>query len=215
MGRLVYVGGGDEETALHAFDSAGFGAEGGDRMLFLGPDAAARLREADARGEKYVLVHVGRPDGEPGGTYERAHHRVEPQELPELARRLRSRDRLLIRLESFGYKNGLPAGAEWVVDCRFLANPYWVEELRPLDGRDAAVRAFVLDQPAALPAVNRLAETLTDLAPHYRAQGRDVVVAAFGCTGGRHRSVAVAEEVADRLRAAGLEVEVVHRGLAG
>ena len=96
---LVYVGGADLETAAQAFDEAGFAVGGGsgDRVITLDHDAAATLRAADERGERYVLVHVGEPDREPGGSYERAHHRVAREELPDLARRLRTRDRLLVR----------------------------------------------------------------------------------------------------------------------
>jgi hypothetical protein len=136
VSRLVFVAGSDLEAAIHAFSGAGFavGEEGGegDRMIPLAGDATAALKAADADGPKYELVHVGPDDGAPEGSYARAHHRVTPGELPALARRLRSRERMLIRCLAFGYKHGLPPGADWVVDARFLDNPYWVEELRPL-----------------------------------------------------------------------------------
>jgi RNase adaptor protein for sRNA GlmZ degradation len=179
----------------------------------LGADADKVLRAADARGSRYVLVHVGPDDGVPGGSYERAHYRVSLEQLPELASRLRSREALLVRAVAFGYKNGLPPEADWVIDCRFLDNPYWVEELKPLDGRDERVRAHVLAQAAAGDLADRLAETLKGLLPLYRAQGRDELMVAFGCTGGRHRSVVVADEVARRLGEAGIDVEITHRDL--
>jgi UPF0042 nucleotide-binding protein len=119
---------------------------------------------------------------------------VAAAELPALARRLRSREKLLVRCVAFGYKHGLPAAADWVVDARFLDNPYWVEELRPQTGLDPAVRHYVLAQPAAGDL-----RTMAGLIPAYRAQGRQELTIAFGCTGGRHRSVVLATELARRL----------------
>lgn len=186
--------------------------DGDDSALALGADAAAELREADRRGERYVLVHVGPDDGVPGGSYERAHHRVAPEDLPALAKRLQGRERLLVRCLSFGYKAGLPPDADWVVDCRFLDNPYWDEELRPLDGRHEAVRKRVLE--GAEEFLDSLLALLGDLLARYRSRGREVLTVAFGCTGGRHRSVVIASEVAARLRARGdVDVEVAHREL--
>jgi UPF0042 nucleotide-binding protein len=99
-----------------------------------------------------------------------------------------------------------------VVDVRLLENPYWVEELRPLDGRDARVRDFVLKQPAAQELLGNLEKTLRAAIPHYRERGRSHLVVAFGCTGGRHRSVAIAAEMAARLGSVdGIDVESVAR----
>ena len=218
MSRLVYVGGSDLETAEQAFDSAGFlvGEEAGegDRMITVAGDATLVLKNADATGDRYELVHVGPDDGAPEGSYARAHHRVEAADLPALARRLKSRERLLVRCQSFGYKHGLPPAADWVVDARFLDNPYWVEDLRPQTGLDPAVRRFVLGQPAAGELLDNLERTIGSLLPAYRAQGRQELTLAFGCTGGRHRSVALAEELAKRLRGGdGIEVLTEHREL--
>ena len=218
MSRLVYVGGSDLETAEQAFDSAGFlvGEEAGegDRMITVAGDATLVLKNADATGDRYELVHVGPDDGAPEGSYARAHHRVEAADLPALARRLKSRERLLVRCQSFGYKHGLPPAADWVVDARFLDNPYWVEDLRPQTGLDPAVRRFVLGQPAAGELLDNLERTIGSLIPAYRAQGRQQLTLAFGCTGGRHRSVALAEELAKRLRGIdGVEVVAEHREL--
>jgi P-loop ATPase protein family len=221
MSRLVFVGGSDLEAAIHAFAGAGFavgeeGGEGGegDRMIPLAGDASDALKQADSTGAKYDLVHVGADDGAPAGSYARAHHRVAAAELPALARRLRSRDRMLVRCVAFGYKNGLPAGADWVVDARFLDNPYWVEELRPQTGLDPAVRRHVLAQPAAGELLDNLERTMAGLVPAYRAQGRQELTIAFGCTGGRHRSVVLATELARRLGSGGeVEVETEYREL--
>src|SRR3982074_2425643 len=183
-----------------------------DGVLPLRGDGAVVLKDADARGIRYVLVHVGANDGKAGGSHERAHHRVDVAQLGELAQRLRSRERLLITCLAFGYKNGIPDGAAWVVDVRLLENPYWVEELRPLDGRDPRVRDFVVEQPAAQELLDNLETTLRAAIPHYRERGRSHLVVAFGCTGGRHRSVAMAQEMASRLESLdGIDVESVAR----
>ena len=168
-------------------------------MLPLRGDAVAVLKDADAQNIRYVLVHVGAGDGRAGGSHERAHHRVDVAQLRELAQQLRSRERLLITCLAFGYKTGIPDGAAWVVDVRLLENPYWVEELRPLDGRDPRVREYVVKQPAAQQLLDNLETTLRAAIPHYRERGRSHLVVAFGCTGGRHRSVAMAQEMAARL----------------
>jgi UPF0042 nucleotide-binding protein len=114
-------------------------------------------------------------------------------------------------LLSFGYKHGLPLDADLVFDCRFLPNPHWVDELRPLTGLDEPVRAYVLGQPAAEVFLANLDTMLDQLLPAYVAEGKAYLTIALGCTGGRHRSVAMAEEVARRLRERGLRVGVLHR----
>jgi hypothetical protein len=193
------------EPALEAFEGAGFSrtseisaglrADGVHGLLGGG---ARTLVEADERGIRYVLVHVGPSDGEVGGTFERAHHRVDPSQVVELAGRLRTRERMLVRCLAFAYKNGVPEDAAWLVDVRFLANPYWVQELRSLDGRDAPVRDYVLGQPAAVELLDRLESILRWGLPLQRSRNEATV--AFGCTGGRHRSVVLAREMARRLR---------------
>jgi UPF0042 nucleotide-binding protein len=174
------------------------------------------LKDADARGIRYVLVHVGANDGKAGGSHERAHHRVDVAQLRELAQSLKSRERMLITCLAFGFKKGIPDGAAWVVDVRLLENPYWVEELRPLDGRDARVRDYVIGQPVAKELLDNLERTLRAALPHYRERGRSQLVVAFGCTGGRHRSVAMAREMANRLEGVeNADVEFVARELGG
>ena len=217
MSRLVFVAGSDLEAAVHAFAGAGFavGEEGGDgdRMVPLAGDATMALKAADAAGSKYDLVHVGPDDGAPEGSHARAHHRVAAAELPALAKRLRTREKLLVRCIAFGYKHGLPAAADWVVDARFLDNPYWVEELRPQTGLDPAVRRYVLAQPAAGELLDNLERTMAGLIPAYRSQGRQELTIAFGCTGGRHRSVVLATELARRLGSGEVDVETEYREL--
>jgi RNase adapter protein RapZ len=121
---------------------------------------------------------------------------------------------LRLAIESFGFKNGLPLDADMVLDARFLPNPFWVPELKPLSGRDAAVRAYVLDAPAAEGFVAKVDDLLASLLPAYEAEGRSYLTVAIGCTGGRHRSVAVAEELARRLSTRGWVPRVSHRDLA-
>lgn len=114
---------------------------------------------------------------------------------------------------SFGYKYGLPVDADLVVDCRFLPNPHWVPELRPKTGRDTAVRDYVLGQRGAKEFLDAYAEVLRLLADGYEREGKHYVTLAVGCTGGKHRSVAMAEQIAARLRDEGIEVQVAHRDL--
>jgi hypothetical protein len=221
---LVIVGATSEvelEEAVGVFLDTGFQLarwlspwDDADGVLALRGDSAVVLKDADARGIRYVLIHVGTADGKAGGSHDRAHHRVDIAQLRELAQQLKSRERMLITCLAFGYKRGIPDGAAWVVDVRLLDNPYWVDELRPLDGRDARVRDFVLDQAAARDLLDNLERTLKNALPHYREHGRSQLIVAFGCTGGRHRSVAMAREMAARLeRLEGVDVEFTARDL--
>jgi UPF0042 nucleotide-binding protein len=133
----------------------------------------------------------------------------------EMARHFGEEDRngLAVTLQSFSYKRGLPRGADMVIDVRFLKNPHWDAALRPLDGRDAEVCAFVEGDPAYAGFYARLAELMAFLLPAYRAEGKSYFALAIGCTGGRHRSVAVAEALVKTLAAAGWRVSIRHREL--
>ena len=112
---------------------------------------------------------------------------------------------------SFGYKNGLPLDVDLVFDCRFLPNPHWVDELRPLTGLDESVRDYVLKHPETHDFLDRLEHLLALLLPAYRREGKAYLSIAVGCTGGRHRSVVLAEEVAARIEAHGFKPTVQHR----
>ena len=112
---------------------------------------------------------------------------------------------------SFGYKHGLPRDVDLVFDCRFLPNPHWIDELRPLTGLDDAVAEHVLSQPTTADFLRRLDQLLELLLPAYVREGKSYLTIAFGCTGGRHRSVALAEEVGRRLEARGFRLNVSHR----
>ncbi|WP_204112988.1 RNase adapter RapZ [Shimia biformata] len=120
---------------------------------------------------------------------------------------------LAVEVQSFSYKRGLPPGADMVIDCRFLSNPHWVAELRPLDGRDSAVAAHVAADPRFLQFFDRLSDLLQMLLPSYTAEGRAHFSVAFGCTGGRHRSVFVAQTLARTLADQGWQVSIRHREL--
>ncbi len=120
---------------------------------------------------------------------------------------------LVATVVSFGFKYGLPVDADHLVDCRFLPNPHWVEELRPQTGREAAVRDYVLAQPGAVAFADDYAGLLVSLAAGYAREGKHYLTLAVGCTGGKHRSVVMSQEIADRLEAAGVPARVVHRDL--
>ena len=119
-----------------------------------------------------------------------------------------------VTVMSFGYKYGLPADADMVADCRFLPNPHWVTELRMRTGLDPEVAGYVLSQPAAEPFVEQFESTLRLVLEGYQREGKRYALIAIGCTGGKHRSVAITEELSRRLEAdAGVtaDVTVVHR----
>ena len=127
---------------------------------------------------------------------------------------------LRLSLISFGYKYGLPVDADMVADCRFLPNPHWIPELAPMTGQDAPVRDYVLAQPGAEELLRHYTELLRVVLPGYEREGKRFVTFAVGCTGGKHRSVTIVDELAARLAAAadpgasaGTEVQVVHRDL--
>lgn len=122
--------------------------------------------------------------------------------------------RLQVAVESFGFKHGLPLDADIVMDLRFLPNPHWESDLRPLTGHDPKVRDFVLETAVGSEFVDRFDDLLAMLVPQYQAEGRSYLTVAVGCTGGRHRSVAVAEELAARLRGRGIAVTASHRDLS-
>ena len=120
---------------------------------------------------------------------------------------------LRVNVVSFGYKYGLPADADIVADCRFLPNPHWIEELAPLTGQDVPVRDFVLGQPGAKKFLDAFTEALQTALAGFEREGKRFLTLAVGCTGGKHRSVAMAEQLAARLAETGAGVQVVHRDL--
>jgi RNase adapter protein RapZ len=116
-----------------------------------------------------------------------------------------------ITVQSFGFKHGLPLDVDIVMDCRFLPNPFWDDVLRPLSGLDGPVREYVLGAAPTAEFIERLTSLFDLVVPAYISEGRSYLTIAFGCTGGRHRSVAVAEQMAEVLRASGHQPRTLHR----
>jgi UPF0042 nucleotide-binding protein len=121
--------------------------------------------------------------------------------------------RLRATVVSFGFKYGLPVDADLVVDVRFLPNPYWIPELRELTGLDDAVRDYVLAQDGAGEFLDLYTRLLQTIGAGYRREGKHYLTLAVGCTGGKHRSVAISQVLGERLRALGIEATVVNRDL--
>lgn len=207
---LVVIGGPTDErveVAVRAFEAEGFrrasaipeDLEEGNLEVPLRLGAIDALNQADKRRIPYILVHHGPKDGIENGTYTRADHRVEAPQLIELARRLGANQKMLVTCVAFAFGEGIPPDSAFVVDARCLNNPYWVEDLRHLDGRDPRIAQFVLKQPEAKVLLDSLDALLGELLPAFRARGRMELTLAFGCSGGRQRSVALAVELARRL----------------
>ncbi|MFN2557690.1 MAG: RNase adapter RapZ [Nitriliruptorales bacterium] len=200
------------------------------RVLFLEADDDTLVRRFEATRRRHPLSEA---DGVEGVAEGIARERVMLEDLRGMADLVVDssdlnvhalRDRLVdafgmrdmaalqVNVVSFGYKYGLPRDADLVMDVRFLPNPHWVDELRPYNGLDEPVRRYVLGQAATGPFLDRFRELLDHVVPGYVEEGKRYLTIAIGCTGGKHRSVAVAEEVADHLRAkTDLPVHVDHR----
>jgi UPF0042 nucleotide-binding protein len=200
------------------------------RMLFLDASDPALVRRFEASRRPHPLAATGRvSDGI-------AHERVLLEELKgeadvvvdtsnlnvhELRDRLRELfgdapapdAALQTNLLSFGYKFGIPLDVDLIFDCRFLPNPHWVEDLRPRPGTDEAVRRYVLEQPDAQAFLDRLRDLFALLLPAYAREGKSYLSIAVGCTGGRHRSVVIAAELAKLLAGLGFPASVHHRDL--
>ena len=122
-----------------------------------------------------------------------------------------SENSILVSCVSFGFRQGVPEDADLVFDVRFLPNPHFVEEFRPLTGRHPRVAKYIRSFPQTREFVSRISDLLIYLLPHYIHEGKSYLTIAFGCTGGQHRSVMIAEEVGKHLRRAGYRMKVVHR----
>ena len=118
---------------------------------------------------------------------------------------------ILVSCVSFGFKHGVPDDADLLFDVRFLPNPHFVPEFRPLTGRDPKVARYIRSFPQSREFIQRISGLLVYLLPHYIREGKSYLTISFGCTGGQHRSVMIAEDVGKRLRKAGYRVKVVHR----
>ena len=117
----------------------------------------------------------------------------------------------MVSCVSFGFKHGVPEDADLLFDVRFLPNPHFVPEFRPLTGRHPKVAKYIRSFPQTREFIERISELLVYLLPHYIREGKSYLTISFGCTGGQHRSVMISEEVSRRLRKAGYRVKVVHR----
>lgn len=198
------------------------------RQLFLDASTEVLVRRYESTRRRHPLLQAGEGLGE---AIERERALLEPLKaaadivvdtsalnVHELHTRIlglfgedRSNGGMQTRIVSFGYKHGLPVDVDVVLDCRFLPNPHWIDELRPRSGLDEAVARYVLDQDATAAFLGHLDGLFALLLPAYVAEGKAYLTLAFGCTGGRHRSVAIAEAAAELLRARGVDPTVVHR----
>ena len=131
--------------------------------------------------------------------------------ITERFRKQESGKDILVSCVSFGFKHGVPQDADLVFDVRFLPNPHFVPEFRPLTGRDPKVARYIRSFPQSREFIARISKLLVYLLPHYIREGKSYLTISFGCTGGQHRSVMIAEEVSKRLRQAGYRVKVLHR----
>jgi UPF0042 nucleotide-binding protein len=163
--------------------------------------AAERELLAEARGEADVLIDTSQLN------VNQLRSRVEELFGGEDSRRLR------VTVLSFGFKYGLPPDADFVLDARFLPNPYWVPELREHTGQEPDVSRYVLDQPGASAFVDTYARLIGATAPGFEREGKRYLTVAVGCTGGKHRSVAIAEELSRRLHELRLVATAQHRDL--
>jgi UPF0042 nucleotide-binding protein len=120
-------------------------------------------------------------------------------------------DGLVVNVVSFGFKNGSPRDADILLDCRFLPNPHWVDELRPYTGLDEPVRRYVLDHPDTGVFLDRLRPLFDLMVPSFIKEGKHYLTIGIGCTGGKHRSVVLAEEIGEHIRDLGVAVQVEHR----
>jgi len=198
--RVVFVDA-DSEVLIRRFESVRrpHPLQGGGRLS----DGIAAEREllVEARGQADVLIDTTHLN------VNQLRSRVEELFGGEDSRRLR------VTVLSFGFKYGLPPDADFVLDARFLPNPYWVPELREHTGRDADVSKYVLEQRGASTFVETYARLINATAPGFEREGKRYLTVAIGCTGGKHRSVAIAEELSRRLRDLRLVANAQHRDL--
>ena len=139
-------------------------------------------------------------------------HQLKSQ-IVELFAPTGDRDVMQLSLVSFGFKHGIPLDVDMVWDVRFLPNPHWEEQLRELSGLDDSVKSFTIDQPLAQEFLSKAQEMLNFLLPAYQAEGKSYLTVAIGCTGGRHRSVAVTEAIGSWLSTNGLRPRITHRDI--
>jgi UPF0042 nucleotide-binding protein len=213
----------DLVNVIDSLDEAGIA----HRILFLDASDAVLVQRFEAvrrphplQGDGRILDGIAEERELLAEVRQRADVVIDTSDLTvhDLAREVREAvssedDTLRVHVLSFGFKYGLPLDADHVVDVRFLANPYWIGELRHLTGRDEPVRDYVLGLPGALDFVERYSRALEPVLAGYVQEDKRYATIAVGCTGGKHRSVAIAEALAARLREGGHRVVVNHRDL--
>ncbi|BCJ63225.1 RNase adapter RapZ [Polymorphospora rubra] len=198
--RVVFVDA-DDEVLIRRFESVRRSHPlQGEGRLVDGITAERKLLE-EARDQADVIIDTSHLN------VNQLRRRVEELFGGEDARRLR------VTVLSFGFKYGLPPDADFVLDARFLPNPYWVPELREHTGREADVSDYVLGQDGAIAFIEAYAGLISSTAAGFEREGKRYLTVAVGCTGGKHRSVAIAEELAARLRLAWLSANPQHRDL--
>ena len=136
------------------------------------------------------------------------------QELKAVLMGEESKDNFTITVESFGFKHGMPQEADWVFDVRFIPNPYYLASMRKLTGNSKKVQDYVLKFPESQAFVKQVHSLINELIPHYIREGKYNLVLAFGCTGGQHRSVTMANKFAEIFKEEGKRVVLIHRNLA-
>ncbi len=232
LDRIALVVGPTAEKARLLDAVAGLRSHGADvQLMFLEADTETLVR-------RYESTRRRHPQGTDGGLHEAIEaERAELNPVKEasdvvidttglsvhdLRRRLgdgyapeQGEPRVLVSVESFAYPKGVPNDADLVVDCRFLPNPHWNEDLREHDGRESSVQQWLTEQPITDVAYEQLRAFLATAIPGYLHEGRAYLNLALGCTGGKHRSVAMAERFAAWLRSEGYTVRLRHRELDG
>ena len=204
--------------------------QAGNRVRILYMDAATPelIRRYGASKRRHPMAHEGENVER---SIERERHLLEPvkaaadlvidttsltvhqlkNQIVELFWDSEGREVLQLSVMSFGYKHGIPVDVDLLFDCRFLPNPHWIDDLRARTGHDPAVREYVMGQPEATAFVAELERLLALLLPAYQKEGRVYLSIGVGCTGGRHRSVVIADALAEVLRRQGVEPRVLHR----
>ena len=228
MERVAFVvgrGGGDLDDVLPAVDALLAGRKR-VRILFLDAPDDVLIRRFEGTRRRHPQAARGVVDSIAderallSGIRDRADLVIDTGEIN--TNQLRSRllevfgdeeagSTMQISVVSFGFKHGVPLDVDLMFDCRFLPNPYWDESLRSHSGLEPEVRAYVLDRPETLLFLDKLDDLLAMLIPAYVKEGKSYLTVAMGCTGGRHRSVVLAEELSRRLDAHGLPTTVFHR----
>jgi UPF0042 nucleotide-binding protein len=230
MERVAFVvgrGGGDLEEVLPAVDALEAGRNR-VRILFLDAADDVLIRRFEGTRRRHPQAARGVVDSIAderqllSGLRDRADLVIDTGELNTNQLRVRlmevfggevASSTMQTSIVSFGFKHGVPLDVDLMFDCRFLPNPYWDETLRSHSGLDPEIRAFVLDRPETSEFLDKLDELLSTLIPAYTREGKSYLTVAMGCTGGRHRSVVLAEELARRLSDHGVPTTVFHRDI--